>query len=114
MEEFQFEFHASDNRQGAAFDWHDIYRRNVDVLKKQISQKEYELKHVEEGHEVETLAILGNLRRELAEALWHINKAQDALHQIKLCVSENCHEFSQVSSYTAFHKTFDKRFRKFV
>ena len=108
MEEFQFESHASDNRQGAAFDSHD--RRNVDVLKKQISQKEDELKHVEEGHEVETLGILGDLRRELAEALWHINKAQDALHQIKLCVSENSHEFSQVSSYTALHK----RFRKFV
>lgn len=85
--------------QAATLDWQqEIYSRKVDHLKTQISQIQHELKHVQDDHEVETLENLGKLRRELAEALWHINKTQDALDQIQLCVSENCHEFSEVST----------------
>lgn len=85
-------FRGSDS---IAPDW----QKKVDILNKQISEIEYKLKDVEEGQEVETtLVTLGTLRRALAEALWHINKAQDALQQIQLCVSENSHEFSVVST----------------
>lgn len=88
-------YHGSDNLQVTALDW----QKKVDILTGQISGIEFNLRDVEKGQEVgPTLVYLGMLRRELAEALWHINKPQDALQQIQLCVSENTHEFSEVST----------------
>lgn len=40
---------------------------------------------------------LGKLRRGLAQAFYCINKFQDALHEIQLCISERYHEHSKVS-----------------
>ena len=39
---------------------------------------------------------LGNFYRGLAEAYWHVHQPDCALDQIKRCIRENCHEFSEV------------------
>ena len=67
------------------------------VFQELITRVEFKLKVVEGDVYDETLCVLGKLRRGLAEALWHINRPQHSLKLIELCISDNCHEFSEVS-----------------
>lgn len=94
-----FQYHGSDDLQDAAFSWLEMgcYWQAFDGFQELISRTKFKLNHVQGDQFNETLCILGKLRRGLAEALWHMNGSQNALKQIQLCISENCHEFSEVS-----------------
>ena len=94
-----FPHHESDDLQDAAFNCLKMgyYWQAVGSFQELISQTKLKLNHVEGDHFDETLYVLGKLRRGLAEALWHWKGSQHALKQIQLCISENCHEFSEVS-----------------
>lgn len=94
-----FQYHGSDNLQAVAFDCLErgFFWEAIEGFQELISRIKFKLKLVKDDEIVETLSILGKLRRGLAEALWHINRPQSALQLIKLCISENCHEFSEVS-----------------
>ena len=102
MADFQYCDHESDNLQDVTFDClaKGSYWEAIEGFQELISRIKFKLKHAKGGHYVEALGSLGKFRRGLAEALWHINAPQDALHQIQLCITENCHEFSEVSEYT--------------
>ena len=94
-----FQFHESDDLQDAAFSWlkKRCYLRALGSFQKLISQTKLKLNDVQGDQFNETLRILGKLRRGLAEAWWYVGRFQPALSQIQLCISENCHEFSEVS-----------------
>ena len=94
-----FQYPESDDLQDAAFSWLKMghYWQAVGSFQGLISQTKLKLDHVEGDRFNETLCNLGKLRRGLAEALWHCKGPQHALKQIQLCISENCHEFSEVS-----------------
>lgn len=97
-----FQYHRSDNLLNDAFGClaKGFYWEAIDGFQELISRIEFKLKIVEGDQYNETLCVLGKLRRGLAEALWHINRPQHALKLIQLCISENCHEFSEVSDIT--------------
>ena len=94
-----FQYHRSDNLLNDAFGClaSGFYWEAIESFQELISRIEFKLKIVEGDQYDETLRILGKLRRGLAEALWQINKPQHALKLIQLCISEKCHEFSEVS-----------------
>ena len=94
-----FQFHESDDLQDAAYSWlkKGCYWQAVESFQKLISRTKLKLNDVQGDQFKETLCILGKLRRRLAESLWHMGEFQLALFQIQLCISENCHEFSEVS-----------------
>ena len=91
--------HESDDLQDAPFRWLQMrcYWQAVESFEELISQTKLKLNTVQGDEYNETLRILGKFRRGLAEALWHMSIPQDALKLIQLCISENCHEFSEVS-----------------
>ena len=94
-----FQCHESDDLQDAAFSWlkTGCYWQAVKSFEKLIDGIKLKLNDVQGDQFNETLCILGKLRRGLAEALWHMHTSQLALLQMQLCISENCHEFSEVS-----------------
>ncbi len=99
----EFQYHGSDNLQAAAFDCLEdgSYWRAIELFQELIGRIKFKLKLVQDDQFVETLCILGKLRRGLAEAFWHINRPESALQLIQLCITDNCHELSVVSdTYT--------------
>ena len=97
-----FRYHRSDNLLNDAFGClaNGFYWEAIEGFQELITRIEFKLKVVEGDQYDETLCFLGKLRRGLAEALWHINRPHHALKLIQLCISENCHEFSEVSDLT--------------
>ena len=97
-----FQYHRSDDFLNDAFAClaNGFYFEAIAGFQELISRIEFKLNHVEGDQFGETLCVLGKLRRGLAEALWHIDRPQHALELIQLCISENCHEFSEVSDIT--------------
>lgn len=105
-----FQYHRSDNLLNDAFRYlaKGFYWEAIESFQELITRVEFKLKIVEGDQYDETLRVLGKLRRGLAEALWHINRPQNSLKLIQLCISENCHEFSEVSdliNLTVFSST---------
>ena len=94
-----FQCHESDDLQDAAFSWLKMgcYRQAIESFQKLVTRTKLKLNNVQGDQLNETLCILGKLRRGLAEALWYMDRPQHALQLIQLCISENCHEFSEVS-----------------
>lgn len=95
----EFQYHASDDLQDAAFSWlkKGCYWKAFESFQELISQTKLKLNHVQGVQFNETLCILGKLRRRQAEALWHMGRFDHALKEMQLCKTENCHEFSEVS-----------------
>ena len=98
MANFQYRFHGLDDLQDAAFDWLEQghYLEAIEGFQEVISRIEYKSKHVKNNHCGKILGNLGKLHRGLAEALWRVNKPQDALRQIQWCISQKYHEYSEV------------------
>ena len=96
-----FQYHGSDSLQTDAFKQLECghYWKAIEDFQELIARIKFKLKQVKGDQSVEALGILGKLRRGFAEALWHINRPQHALQIIQLCISENCHEFSEVSEH---------------
>ena len=94
-----FQYHRSDNLLNDAFGClaKGFYWEAIEGFQELITRIEFKLTIVKGDQYDETLCILGKLRRGLAEALWHINRPDHALKLIQLCISDNCHEFSEVS-----------------
>ena len=97
-----FQYHGSDNllNDSFAFLAKGFYWDAIEGFQELIYRIEFKLHHVEGEQLKEALCNLGKLRRGLAEALFHVNRCQNALEQIQLCISQNCHEFSKVSNIT--------------
>ena len=95
----EFQYHASDDLQDAAFSWlkKGCYWKAFESFQELISQTKLKLNHVQGVQFNETLCILGKLRRRQAEALWHMGRFDHALKEMQLCKTDNCHEFSEVS-----------------
>ena len=95
-----FQYQGSDDLLNDAFAClaNEFYVEAIAGFQELISRIKFKLNHVEGDQFDETLCVLGKLRRGLAEALWHIDRPQHALKLIQLCISENCHEFSEVSA----------------
>lgn len=93
MAYFHYNQLGPEDLQAAAFDWlnQGFYFEAIDAFQRVI----WRLARKKRCNE--TLQNLGKLRRGLAQAFYCINKFQDALHEIQLCISERYHEHSKVS-----------------
>ena len=90
MAYFHYNQLGPEDLQAAAFDWlnQGFYSEAIDAFQRMILRW---------NRCNDILRNLGKLRRGLAQAFYCINKSQDALHEIQLCISERYHEHSKVS-----------------